>query len=72
VDKENFSSHYVVINILSNFSKVDVAKLFAHVYFLPDICSSLRLRPSMATLNRNGHLALKQSLFFSRGCLRML
>jgi hypothetical protein len=57
MDKVNFSSHSVVIRTWSNFSKVGVDRLFAHVYFLSDICNSLRFRPSMTTLNRNNHLA---------------
>jgi hypothetical protein len=56
--KGNFSSHSVVIRIQSNFSKVGVAKLLAHVYFLLDICSSLKFRPSMTALHRNDHLGL--------------
>jgi hypothetical protein len=39
----------------SNFLKVGVCKLFAHVNFLPDISSSLRFRPFIMALNRNDY-----------------
>jgi hypothetical protein len=53
----NFSSHYVVIRTLSSFSKVGLAKLFAHVYFLPDIYISFKFRPPITALNKKGHLS---------------
>jgi hypothetical protein len=52
IDKENFSSHSVVNKIRSSFSNVGTVMLFAQVYFLPDILSSLRLRPSIIALNQ--------------------
>jgi hypothetical protein len=51
-----FSSHSIVIRIQSSFLKAGVAKLFAHVYFLPDICISFKFKPSMMTLNKKNHL----------------
>jgi hypothetical protein len=57
VDKENFSSHSVVIRIQSNFSKVGDDKLFAHVNLCLDISSSLRFNPSITALKRKDHLA---------------
>jgi hypothetical protein len=54
--KENSSSHYIVISIRYNFSKVGVAKLFTYVYFLLDMLRRIRL--SMTALNIKCHLPL--------------
>jgi hypothetical protein len=61
--KGYFSSHSVVTSTQSNFSKVGVERLFAHVYFLPDITSSLKFKPSIMALKRNGHRLLYRSFF---------
>jgi hypothetical protein len=67
-----FSSHSVVTNTRSNFSKIRDDRLLAQVYFLLDISSSYIFNPSITALNRKGHLLLNLSLFFSSDLLMML
>jgi hypothetical protein len=52
----NFSSHSVVMRTRSSFSKVGLARLFVHVYFLPDIYNSFKFRLSITALNKKDHL----------------
>jgi hypothetical protein len=52
-----FSSHSVVTRMRSSFSKVGLAKLFAHVYFLLDNSISFKFSTSMTALNKKCHLA---------------
>jgi hypothetical protein len=58
VDNVNLCSHSVAIKILSSFSYVVFSLIFAHMYFLPDICSSHKFSACMTALNKNDHLSL--------------
>jgi hypothetical protein len=67
-----FSFHSVLTKTLSNFSYVDVCRLFANVYCLPDSFNSLKFKLFITALNRNGHLSSNLLLFFSFGLFIML
>jgi hypothetical protein len=64
-----FNSHSIITKIWSSFSKDGVCKLFVHMNCLSDSSNSLKSKLFITILNKNDHLSLYLSLFFSCGLL---